>query len=60
MGCSIKDLNLRKKTGATIIAIKRGENLIQNPSPSTELKEGDIVWLIGSKQEIKRAMEYLL
>lgn len=60
IGHSIKELNLRKKTGATIIAIKRGKEIIQNPSPSTELKEGDILWLIGSRQEINNAMDYLL
>lgn len=59
IGRFIKDLNLRQKTGATIIAIKRGENLIQNPLPSTELKEGDILWLIGSRQEINKAMSFL-
>lgn len=59
IGRSIKELNLRKKTGATIIAIKRDKEIIQNPSPSTELREGDILWLIGSRQEINNARDYL-
>ncbi len=58
-GHSIKELNLRERTGATIIAIKRGEEVIQNPAPSVELREGDILWLIGAREHINRAIEYL-
>ncbi|HHN64781.1 MAG TPA: hypothetical protein ENK09_05420 [Nitrospirae bacterium] len=58
-GHSIKELNLRERTGATIIAIKRGEEVIQNPAPSVELREGDILWLIGTREHINRAIEYL-
>ena len=58
-GHTLRELNLRNRTGATVIAIKRGKEVLTNPSPSTVLEEGDILWLIGSKQQLNRAVEYL-
>lgn len=58
-GLSIKELDLRKTTGVTLIAIRRGEEIIQNPDPNTILLEGDILLLIGEKKNICTAMSYL-
>jgi len=59
VGISLRALNLRTKTGATVIAIKRGDELIVNPQPETVLKEGDLLVLIGSEPQINRALYYL-
>ncbi len=58
-GLSIKDTRLRNTTGATIIAVQRGDEIIQNPSPDFILKEGDVLLLIGKKKDINRAIFYL-
>ncbi|HKZ57410.1 MAG TPA: cation:proton antiporter [Thermodesulfovibrionales bacterium] len=58
-GHSIKELRFRTETGVTIIAIQRGEKIHQNPTPDFILKTGDIVLLIGKKEDINRAIEYL-
>lgn len=58
-GHSIKALELRKRTGVTIIAIQRGAEILQNPSPDTVLHHGDILLLIGNRGDICRAMSYL-
>jgi len=58
-GLSIKRLDLRAKTGATIMAIKRGENIILNPSPETTLEEEDLLVLIGDPKDLNRAFRYL-
>jgi len=58
-GLSIKDTRLRNTTGATIIAVQRGDEIIQNPSPDFILKAGDVLLLIGKKKDINRAIFYL-
>ncbi|MBM4135524.1 MAG: hypothetical protein FJ241_01675 [Nitrospira sp.] len=56
---SIKELRLRTETGVTIIAVQRGDKVHQNPQPDFVLKRGDILLLIGKKEDINRAIEYL-
>ncbi len=58
-GHTIKDLHLRAKTGVTIIAVQRDNEIHQNPSPDFVLKKGDILLLIGKKRDINKAIEYL-
>jgi CPA2 family monovalent cation:H+ antiporter-2 len=58
-GHSIKELHLRAETGVTVIAVQRGEEIHQNPSPDLELKSGDVLLLIGRKKDINHAREYL-
>lgn len=56
---SIKDIDLRKNTGASIIAIKRGERVIQSPTAEEVLQSGDIIYITGTKIVVERAIEYL-
>lgn len=58
-GRSIGSLNFRTKTGCTIIAVQRGEEIIQNPRPDLVLSAGDTVLLIGTKEDLARAVDYL-
>ncbi len=59
IGFSIKEINLRAKTGATILAIQRGEELLINPSPDTIIQKGDILILTGEDKNLNKAFEYL-
>ncbi len=59
VGLSLLELNLRVETGATIIAVKRGDTVFHNPSSDFTLKEGDILLIIGKKDDIDRAMVYI-
>jgi TrkA domain protein len=54
---SIKESEIRKKTGASIIAIIRGDLTITNPSSDEILREGDIIVLVGNKQQIEKCCE---
>jgi voltage-gated potassium channel len=58
---TIKDLELRRNTGAHIIAIRteQGEYLI-NPNPDTVIQKGKKIILLGTRQELDRAKEFLL
>jgi CPA2 family monovalent cation:H+ antiporter-2 len=58
-GRSIADLGLRAQTGVTLIAVERNEELTTNPGPGFVLREGDRVFLLGSEQEVGRAMKIL-
>ncbi|NGZ01546.1 MAG: sodium:proton exchanger [Nitrospira sp. WS238] len=59
-GKTILQLALRLKTGASIIALTRGGVTESNPSEKTKLLVGDIVVLLGSRDEIQRAMGFIL
>ncbi|HRI39143.1 MAG TPA: NAD-binding protein, partial [Nitrospira sp.] len=59
-GKTLAQLALRLRTGASIIALTRGGVTESNPSDKTKLLAGDIVVLIGSRDEIRRAMEFIL
>ncbi|BCB95443.1 sodium/hydrogen exchanger family/TrkA domain protein [Dissulfurispira thermophila] len=58
-GHSIRELHLRAETGATIIAVQRGEEVHQNPPPDFVFKSGDVILLIGKRKDINNAIEYL-
>ncbi len=56
----IKELKIRTKTGATIVAIDRNGKVISNITPETVLKEGDKVLVIGPLHSIEKAKLILL
>jgi len=59
VGKTLRDLQLRNKTGASIISIMRGDQIITNPPPDTVLQPGDVVVMIGKKEEVEKAQKYL-
>ncbi len=59
VGHTLKELNLKAETGATVIAIKRGRELHPNPPANFHLQAGDVLLLMGSAQELQRALEFL-
>lgn len=59
IGSTLRGMDIRNKTGATVIALKRDNTLITNPSPEKALKEGDILMMIGEKQQITSAISYI-
>ncbi len=55
---SIAELNFRAQTGATIIAVKRGEEIYLNPGANFILKPGDLVLALGKPTELEKATEF--
>jgi len=55
VGKSLEDLELRPRTGASILQIKRGSVRIPSPSPATRLEADDDVLVIGESEQIRRA-----
>lgn len=55
---SIQDLQIRQKTGATVIAVSRNGEYIINPQAQFVFQENDIVMLVGNKSDIYQAYRY--
>ena len=60
VGKSIKDLAIRKRTGATIIALSRKGVSMISPPPDTVFEEGDVVVVIGEREQIKACEREIL
>lgn len=58
-GRSMKDLDLRAKSGATVIAIVRSGKPLTNPSPDTHMQHGDVLVLVGSHAQLDTAKALL-
>ena len=59
IGRSLAELDLRAKTGATVLAIGRGEHGLATPSPTEPLRAGDVLALAGSDDAIAKARALL-
>jgi CPA2 family monovalent cation:H+ antiporter-2 len=59
VGKTLRDLNLRGLTGATVIAIERGTADVPYPAAHEELHAGDTLVLIGTKDAVAAAKELL-
>ncbi|HEY1089037.1 MAG TPA: cation:proton antiporter, partial [Archangium sp.] len=58
-GKSAVQLDLRKQTGALMIAVQRGGALLEQPDPHVPYEPGDIVFLAGTGDALRKAMELL-
>ena len=58
-GRRIIDLNLREKTGCTILALGRGNDQVIDPSPEAPLFSGDRIVLLGSEAQHSKAESLL-
>lgn len=58
-GLSIRALKIRSTTGATVIAVRRDGKILPSPDPSFVFKAGDIVYLIGEREKVLKAIELL-
>lgn len=59
VGKSLADLNLRSRTGASIIALMRGEERYLMPAGKDTIEAGDVLVLVGTQQAIRSAKELL-
>src|SRR6059036_2486538 len=59
VGRTIADTGLRSKTGALILAVRRGASDLATPSPDFELDAGDVLVVVGQPPQIKNAYRVL-
>ena len=60
VGQTIGELDVRAKTGVTIIAIRRSNQQIRNPGPMIQLQIGDEVSFVGSRSDRSAANKLFL
>ncbi len=51
-GRTLRELDLRGRTGATVVAIQRAGSSLANPGADTRLVEGDVVAAVGSREQV--------
>lgn len=49
---TLADAELRKNYGVTLVAIMRNQYLIEHPHPDIEFQVGDIIYLLGTSEQI--------
>jgi trk system potassium uptake protein TrkA len=54
---SLLQLALRNKFGITVIAIRRGEEVIVSPGADEKLNEGDVIFIVGNTENLVRFKE---
>lgn len=60
VGQSLRSANVRGETGASVVAIQRGDDTIANPEPDEVLAADDIVVVLGTRSEqsaVRRLVE---
>jgi monovalent cation:H+ antiporter-2, CPA2 family len=56
VGRSVIDLQLRGKTGANLVAIRRNDALIERDLPKVALQPDDLLFLVGSPGALRRSL----
>jgi K+/H+ antiporter YhaU regulatory subunit KhtT len=52
---SLKDCAIRREFGIMVVGIKKvGKEVFLNPSPETKIEAGDILIVIGKKEELAK------
>jgi CPA2 family monovalent cation:H+ antiporter-2 len=58
-GRTLRELELRARTGSTVIAVVRAGRPLPNPDPELRLESGDTLVLVGSHAEMEAAFALL-
>jgi CPA2 family monovalent cation:H+ antiporter-2 len=59
VGMELRDVDLRARTGAAVLAVVRVTEVIHNPPPTFRFEEADQVLLIGSREQLAAAFRVL-
>lgn len=56
-GRTIEELEIHKKTGVLVLAVKRGDNYTFNPEPYTKVQSGDILIVMATLDQMDKIKE---
>jgi len=59
VGNTLRAIDLRKKTGATVIAVVRGEKSFASPGADFAIAAGDTLVLVANHRDMDRAFQFL-
>jgi CPA2 family monovalent cation:H+ antiporter-2 len=51
-------LRLRSETGALVVGVRRGTQLLSHPDPGVPFEVDDVAYLVGTSESIRRAMPF--
>ena len=54
---TLGETDLRKKAGVTLLAVKRGDDVIEHPTLRTRFLIGDIAYVLGDPEQVNLAAE---
>jgi trk system potassium uptake protein TrkA len=57
VGHTLRECDLRRRYGVTVLAVKRGEHLTVFPAPDFTFASGDLLAVIGENSSITRLAE---
>ncbi|MCE2390935.1 MAG: cation:proton antiporter regulatory subunit [Proteobacteria bacterium] len=56
-GATLREADIRARTGASVIAVLRGRESILNPPPETSFAGGDTLVVMGHRDQVERFLE---
>jgi len=56
-GKSLKELHLRREFGLTVVAVKRGESIFENPASSFVFEPEDVIYVLGKPEKIAQLLQ---
>jgi CPA2 family monovalent cation:H+ antiporter-2 len=56
-GRSPRDLDLRRATGALLVAVGRGKSAVSYPNVDEPIRPGDVLYFLGDLESVYRALE---
>ena len=59
-GKALSEISIRSRSGASIIALTRSGVTLSSPGGSFQLEEGDVLVLLGTREQLRRAVGLLL
>ena len=59
IGGTVVSLNIRAKTGVSVVSLERDGEMIRNVGPETEFKVGDVLYTIGDGSQIAALKDLL-
>ncbi|MFQ5988612.1 MAG: monovalent cation:proton antiporter-2 (CPA2) family protein [Candidatus Methylomirabilales bacterium] len=58
-GKTIRDLHIRHRTGASVVAVIQNGRITANPGPEHRIAAGQVLVLVGSREEVEQALTLL-
>ena len=59
IGGTVVTLDIRAKTGASVLAVHRGEQVVRNVGPEWEFRIGDVLVVLGDQQQVAALKDLL-
>jgi K+/H+ antiporter YhaU regulatory subunit KhtT len=56
-GLTVGEARIRETTGANVLGIKRGEDVLISPEPATTLSAGDVLVALGTREQLRALAE---